>query len=265
VSQLMVPRSLVWVDLTTQPSNAGLCSALPEMYQVHRIGSAAEMPVAIKQFEPFAVCFEYDSPDADGLHALRHARQHLSIPVLMVTQDHSEALAVWALRTRVWNYLVQPVPMADLCICLAEIHAQYRTPSAIPEMLFASAPLTKTLSKVEVQTNKIGPALTYLKANYENKVVFGTLADLCHLSPFQFSRVFHHEMGITCREFLLQLRILHAAQMLKDSKLSVTDAGFEAGFNDLSYFARMFRRYIGVSPSDYRRGKNVGPSAAIFE
>jgi len=79
-----------------------------------------------------------------------------------------------------------------------------------------------------------------------------TAARLCDLSPFQFSRSFKKENGFTFRDFVVRVRIQRAAELIKQSKVSVTEAAFGVGFNDLSYFARMFRRQVGLSPSHYR-------------
>ena len=71
----------------------------------------------------------------------------------------------------------------------------------------------------------------------------GEVAQLCGLGPFQFSRAFKHDLGTTFREFLIQRRINHALQLFGNPKASVTEVAFAAGFNDLSYFARVFRRF----------------------
>ncbi|HEV2963389.1 MAG TPA: AraC family transcriptional regulator, partial [Candidatus Angelobacter sp.] len=101
--------------------------------------------------------------------------------------------------------------------------------------------------------DRVDPALSYVEANYAEKISMATAARLCHLSPFQFSRRFKMKNGLTFRDFVLRLRIERAAKLMKDSGVSVTEAAFGVGFNDLSHFARMFRRQMGVPPSLYRK------------
>lgn len=79
-----------------------------------------------------------------------------------------------------------------------------------------------------------------------------TAARLCELSPFQFSRNFKKENGVTFRDFVVRVRIQRAAELMRQPNVSVTEAAFGVGFNDLSYFARMFRRQLGISPSHFR-------------
>jgi transcriptional regulator GlxA family with amidase domain len=53
------------------------------------------------------------------------------------------------------------------------------------------------------------------------------------------------------------VRLQAAADLLTGSRLSVTEIALECGFNEPNYFARQFRRHIGVSPSEYRRRRYV--------
>ncbi|MGH9495668.1 MAG: helix-turn-helix domain-containing protein [Candidatus Sulfotelmatobacter sp.] len=116
--------------------------------------------------------------------------------------------------------------------------------------------------RIVVEQSPLAPAVTYVEHNYAAKLRMGTAARLCDLSPFQFSRSFKKENGFTFRDFVVRVRIQRAAELMRRSKVSVTDAAFGVGFNDLSYFARMFRRQLGVSPSHYR--SNGGPEQLLL-
>ena len=72
------------------------------------------------------------------------------------------------------------------------------------------------------------------------------------MGTFQFSRAFKREHGLTFREFLVRYRIDKARESLKNPRIRVLDSAFVAGFKDPSYFARLFKRYVGVPPSQYR-------------
>jgi AraC-like DNA-binding protein len=112
-------------------------------------------------------------------------------------------------------------------------------------------------SVVPAPANTLAPAVSYITTNYPEKLCQATAAKLCDLSRFQFSRVFKREHGVTFRDFVVQVRVSRAAELMKQSRVSVTEAAFVVGFNDLSYFARMFRRQLGVCPSQYRSEKEV--------
>lgn len=263
----MDTSTLLWVDLRVRPCANNLCAALPFGYQVHRTREPNAIPSAVSTLTPVVACFEYDQPDPAQLEILQLTRVgYPNLPVLMITVEHSEALAVWALRVRVWDYLVMPVRTEDLCARLAMLsasqHALANDPAVEALPAVDKAPLiTKLGEGVMPSTGRLLPALSFLETNYSEKVSLGRVARLCGLGPYQFSRAFKHEQGTTFREFLILHRLSKAIRMLENSAASVTEVAFSVGFNDLSYFARMFRRYLGVSPSDYRRDKENRPPA----
>ena len=73
------------------------------------------------------------------------------------------------------------------------------------------------------------------------------------MSRYQFSRMFHAEQGVTFRDHLLSMRLLRAADMLSRTQAPITDVALCSGFQDLSHFARQFRRHNGCSPSAFRQ------------
>ena len=96
-------------------------------------------------------------------------------------------------------------------------------------------------------------AVAFVRDHFHEKVPARDIAAHCGLSRFQFSRSFHAVFGITFREYLLRYRIRAACERLITGDTPVTEIAFAVGFHDGSYFARMFRRYTGVLPSQYAR------------
>lgn len=96
-------------------------------------------------------------------------------------------------------------------------------------------------------------AADFVRDHYHEKFAASLIAAYCGLSRFQFSRCFHAVYSITFREYLLRYRIIAACHRLQEGKIPVTEIAFAVGFHDGSYFARMFRRYTGVLPSQYAR------------
>jgi AraC-like DNA-binding protein len=253
----MSARSVLWVDLRTSLGKPDLCSSLPKSYGAHRISRISDILRAIQNWLPWAVCFEFDNPDDRGLEALAEIKhRYSSLPIVMLTGRHTESLASWALRCCVWDYLVKPLPVRHLCNCLISIDG------AVPRSNQWANGFAPGRAAVDVRAKRsvgaLGPALSYVESNYAEKIHLATAAKLCHLSPFQFSRNFKKENGLTFRAFVVRQRIQRAAQLMTESAVSVTEAAFVVGFNDLSYFARMFRRQLGVSPSHYRSESESG-------
>ena len=252
----MAARTILWVDLRTNPSEPDLCSSLPKAYGAQRLRHLPDLIRAVRHWNPWAVCFEYDVPDARGLAALSEVKNHNSaLPIVMLTERPAKTLSNWAFRRCVWDYLVKPVSVRHLCSCLTSIDKA--VPPAERTSVRVSFPVAALMTRASLNVlggsaGTLAPAVSYVAENYSEKLRLATAARLCDLSPFQFSRNFKKEHGFTFRDFVVRIRIQHAAELMKHSSVSVTEAAFVVGFNDLSYFARMFRRQLGVSPSHYR-------------
>ena len=72
------------------------------------------------------------------------------------------------------------------------------------------------------------------------------------LSPFHFLRLFRGVLGVTPHQYLVRSRLRHAARLLADPALPITDIAYEVGFGDLSNFVRTFHRAAGLSPRRFR-------------
>jgi two-component system response regulator YesN len=249
----MAARTILWMDLRTTLTEPDLCSSLPKAYSAQRVRHLPDLLRAVQNRCPWAVCFEYDIPDDSGLTALAEVKHlHPALPIVMLTERHAKTLANWAFRRCVWDYVVKPVSVRHLCRCLTSIDRAVPPRERPAQQVLTAGSSMEALAGRPGAANTLAPAVSYVTANYPEKLRLATAASLCDLSPFQFSRNFKKENGFTFRDFVVRVRIQRAAELMKESAVSVTEAAFVVGFNDLSYFARMFRRQLGVSPSHYR-------------
>jgi len=202
------------------------------------------------------VIFDYGDPAAADLHLLQSVkRQHPSLPILMLTDTHSADLAVWAMRARVWNYLVKPVPLRELksnLEQLAKIALRREGVGRQIERPGAMLPLAST-EQTSGSTEKavMQRIIENLRRDHTTRLSVSQLAHECGMSRFSFSRLFRNSFGCSCREYVMRLRIETACKMLEAPHPSVTQIAITAGFTDASYFARMFRRHMRKSPIEY--------------
>ena len=257
---LMSRPRLLWVD-----STFGCASQVPRTAAEAHFEVSARVPVsqalaAARQFAPAVVCFEFEHPDDAGLRALRDFKvANPSLPMLMLTTQHSEALAVWAFRVRVWNYLTKPVAASELeanFAMLARIALEERGPSRPVRAVGALMPPDAKAAKP--QESPLRCALRHVEHNFEHKLRQSAIAASAGMSSSAFSRAFKAEFGITFSQYLARYRISRACLLLRQGSHSVTNVGQAVGFDDASHFARTFRSLLGVSPSAFKR---VGPDA----
>ncbi len=99
---------------------------------------------------------------------------------------------------------------------------------------------------------RVGRAISHLESNHNEQLNLDELAKIAQMSKRSFLRVFRAAIGTTPIAHLIELRIQRAASMLRRTNEPITEIAFRVGFSDSNYFARQFRRVMGVSPRHYR-------------
>lgn len=97
------------------------------------------------------------------------------------------------------------------------------------------------------------PAISYIETHPMESVTMRQMAMLCHLSESYFSRLFSKEMGETFSSYVSRLRIDRSRELLRNSSLNVSQIAKEVGYQDVSHFIRLFKRFEGVTPTVYRQ------------
>jgi len=99
----------------------------------------------------------------------------------------------------------------------------------------------------------LGEALKYIRENYHKNLTLENVAQQIYISPYYLSHMFREELGITFVEYLTMVRMEEAKRLLADPALSVVAIASQVGYEDASYFSKVFKRYVGMSPNRYRR------------
>ena len=252
--------SFLWVNLTREARTV-LDESAGGAFDVRRVREPAQIPGAIQVHAPQFLCFEFDEPDAPGIAVLAHTRRaHPSLPVLMITGGHSEAVAIWALRIRVWDLLVKPVSSGELSQRLTALVELTRQPARGPARAIRFPPQGSAATAVPDGPGRHGrthPAIAHVATHFERRIALEDVAALCRLSPTQFCRAFRKEQGASFGQHLLRYRLERACEGLAHSGALAKEVAYAVGFNDLSYFTWAFKRQLGVCPSEYRAGARL--------
>lgn len=101
--------------------------------------------------------------------------------------------------------------------------------------------------------DKINSAVQYINEHFTDKITTSQLAAITHLSEGHFCNVFKDATGMTAKEYLNDLRIKKAAQLISNTDMTITEAAMCSGFSDANYFARMFKKLTGKTPYSLKR------------
>lgn len=92
-----------------------------------------------------------------------------------------------------------------------------------------------------------------IEREYTTRLTLAALAEQAQVNEKYLCRFFKEYTGQTPIDYINRLRIDRACYEMSVGRLNVTEAAFECGFNELSYFSKTFKKYKGISPGEYRR------------
>lgn len=106
----------------------------------------------------------------------------------------------------------------------------------------------------EVKENDyVNEALHYLYNNYTKQINVTQIAKNLRVNRSYLSRIFKESIGMTIKDYLLELRINHAADLLSMSNLPIEVLALESGFTNAEMFSKLFRKERGKTPKEYRK------------
>ena len=111
---------------------------------------------------------------------------------------------------------------------------------------------------IMANTKRFSAVLQYLDHHYSGRISLRELAAMSHLSPQRFSSEFQRSFGIGIKQYLVQKRITEAQRLLLTTKYGIKEIAHEVGYDNEYFFYRIFRKYTGSTPADFRKKSYLG-------
>ena len=121
----------------------------------------------------------------------------------------------------------------------------------------ASAQYVKT--KFETNNSRVHKIHEFLMKNYQDDVDLDEVAEVVHMAPASVCRFFKSSTGLTVFEYLNKIKIDYSCKLLLNTDLSIVDISYDCGFNNLSHFNKQFRKFLGQTPSQFRKLRERNP------
>lgn len=148
---------------------------------------------------------------------------------------------------KLFDYLVEEFQ-------LKQKYSKYRLQGLLLEILTLIAKKNSSIINGGPITNeKFNEICREMHKNYSKNISIKEYANMCNLSESRFSHVFTNIIGTSPKQYLLICKIDAAKELLIDSDLSILQISENIGFADQNYFSRIFKKYTGLSPSEYRK------------
>lgn len=111
----------------------------------------------------------------------------------------------------------------------------------------------KRIEELELSCRSVFEVKKYIEKNYgKDNLSTKILADQVYLTPSYLSALFKKETGKTISEYIIDARIEKSKDYLMDSKLKLFEVAKNVGYNDANYYAKVFKKLVGMNPSKYR-------------
>ena len=188
------------------------------------------------EHRPDLIFLDIRMPGCDGLRAAEHILADSPGANIVIVSAYNEFdYARTALRAGVADYLLKPVRPAEVAALIAKAAA---TPA--PDIPDRKPPL---VAKVE----------QYIRDNLEGSIKLQDIAKTVFISQFHLSRTFKQLTGRSVVDFVQDLRLAKAEEMLAATDLPVTEIAGRVGFKDAAYFTTCFKNRHGISPVQFRK------------
>jgi len=100
--------------------------------------------------------------------------------------------------------------------------------------------------------SQLKPAIEFMQYHYHQPLTLADVAKAAHLSVSRLAHLFREQMGVTIVDYLTNIRINHAKRMLLTTENNCTRICYEVGYNNQSYFTRVFKQITGMTPREFR-------------
>jgi AraC family transcriptional regulator len=107
------------------------------------------------------------------------------------------------------------------------------------------------IAKGGMSTGRLRRVLDYIDSNSQREITLNDLAVVADISRFHFARQFRLRMGITPYRYVMEQRLENAKALLRRHPRALGEIARKTGFTNSAHFSRAFRRYVGVSPSEW--------------
>ena len=197
----------------------------------------------IAALAPDIVIMDISMPVMSGLEVIRQARQSASHTAVVIVSGYDDfSYCQEALRLRVEAYLLKPVDFEEL----REIVDSLKIKLGEMDLLQDAPTADKDRKLIQEMTD-------YLNRHLDEEISLRLLGEVFYLTPNYISRIFRNELGVNYLSYLTHLRIEKARELLLKTDRGIAEVSEAVGFHDYRTFTKVFKRYEGVPPTQFRK------------
>lgn len=216
------------------------------VYKCHSKDTAIRM---LRMYPVDILITDIEMPGGNGIELIRWVRENKkNLKAVFYTGYAEFSYAQEALRLGVEDYLLKPIPYDELEEIIRKIEKKILLEERTVDL--------SDLAEDSVQGGSEEMVAQVKRLIAENLSVGNLqrdeLAAMVHVSPGYLGRVFKKETGAALTDYIIQKRISVAKQLLSKTNLSITDVSNRVGISYSSYFTKIFKEQVGMTPQEFR-------------
>ena len=194
------------------------------------------------QYNPDVLLTDLRMPVMNGLTLLSELRKKgADCPIIVISGYADFDYAQEAIQYGAMAYLLKPIKQQELMDTFLRA-----------KMLLDTERYHLAMGLCRVRDITMEPVLSYIESHYNLNICIQQLAEIAHLSISQLMRNFKAETGQSIVKYITDFRINQAKALLDNPTLKIYEVANQVGFDDVSYFCRVFKKSTDYSPTEYR-------------
>jgi transcriptional regulatory protein len=184
---------------------------------------------------------DVEMPGMNGIELAKLLREkNPDCIIIFITAYDRFDYAIEAMHIKAFDYLLKPWKEEKLTGLISEAIVN------IKELSLENS------ANENLQESQKSAIKKYIKENYKRDISAGDVAGILGYSDVYFSKIFKQLFDDTFINYLTKVRIDKAKVLLKDVGFNIKEVGASVGYTDSNYFTKVFKRAVGMSPSEYR-------------
>lgn len=228
--------------------------------EIWQAGNGREAIETFQKQKCHIALLDISMPGIDGLEAAEEIRKKdADCSIVFLTAYDEFDYAKRAIKVHALDYLLKPSAKEELIAVLEEavyLAKQGKKRETRVRQEDIPEETDRKEEKQEMIKNRIlaEQIRTYMETHYMEDICLQDAAAQIHYSDAYFCRFFKQNFDKNFIVYLSELRIEKAKELLADVTVNIKDIGQRVGYRDSSYFTKVFKRIVGVTPSEYRYG-----------
>lgn len=205
--------------------------------EIFTAGNGRKASQICDEVKPDIALLDIEMPGMNGIELAKYIKEkNKECIIIFITAYDRFDYAIEAMHIKAFDYLLKPWKEEKLCELINTAIENVRS-------------VQKTDSIVHSQKNVIKD---YIDRNYKKDISAKDVAGILGYSDVYFSKVFKQLFDDNFINYLTKIRIDRAKLLLKDVSFNIKEVGKSVGYADSNYFTKVFKRSVGMSPSEYR-------------